>query len=100
MSNVALFVGLPAELDDLCREAIGEQIGVVRAADASAAASVVGMARPRLVVASLSLSQKDRALLEDAAVAIAARTVFLSPTADAMTVERVIQNAVAIAFGG
>jgi hypothetical protein len=99
ISNVALFVALPAELDDLCREAIGDEIGVVRAADAAAAASMVGVARPRLVIAALSVSKSDRALLEDACVATGARTVFLSPDADAMTVERVVQSAVAIAFG-
>lgn len=92
-------MGLGPELDDLCRDAIGEQIGVVRAADASTAASMMGVTRPRLVVATLSLEPKDRALVEDASVATGARTVFLSPDADAMTVERVIQNAVAIAFG-
>jgi hypothetical protein len=99
VSSVALFVGLPPELDDLCRDAIGEQIGVVRAADAAAAAGMVGVARPRLVVATLALGKSDRALVEDAAVASGARTVFLPENADAMTVERIIQNAVAIAFG-
>jgi hypothetical protein len=97
-SNVALFVALPADVDDVCRETIGEHIGVVRANDGAAACSMVGVARPRLIIATLDLSAKDRALLDDAAVATGARVVFLASNADAMTIERIVANAVAVAF--
>lgn len=95
---MALFVVLPADVDDVCRETIGDKIGVVRANDGAAACLMVGVVRPRLIVATLDLPAKERALLEDAAVATGARIVFLTPGADAMAIERILANAVAVAF--
>jgi hypothetical protein len=98
MSKVAFFVGLPPSVEEACRSALTNDVGIVALSDASVAGDVVLLARPQLVVGSSAVSAADRAVVNRLASDFGARIIWVPPQASETAIGVLVGGAAEAAF--
>jgi hypothetical protein len=98
-AQIAVAVGLDAEAVRACAAAIGDAVRIVSTREGAAASDLVGVLRPRLVVAVSVLSDAEGGRLAAAATACGAQLLCLSVGVTGEAMAWAVQRAAAAAFG-
>jgi hypothetical protein len=93
----ALAVGLAEEHLVLCIEVFGRAGLKVHRADPEEARERLGKVLPHIVVVAAELEREHREAIDDRAVAVGALVVELNRDHDLVTIERILEEAVATA---
>lgn len=97
--DLAVAVGLDADVLADCAEAMGEDVQLIATQDGAAAGDLLSVLRPRMVVASSHLDDVDGARVAAAAAACGARVVCLARGDALDAIARLVRRSAPAAFG-
>lgn len=100
MTNTVLLVGLDVHQADACRSGLGQDRRMICALDAREAFSALSTHRCRLIVIGSDVERPEHKVLAALADRYGARVISIPASAQPATIERLVEGAASITFGG